>query len=139
MEPVDLENTDKQVPDRLQKIINVLQDYHSKIIQNLTINSQDPDRAKTIVTSELRKIGSRLKLCLKDKNSCPELNIDSEFRGVYEKLDSLRSPWDPNISTLLMEYIDTLFFECPLANTIEHCKRLRMYAQEYGQIVDGTE
>lgn len=140
VEPVKLEEYPTQeIPDRLQKIINILQSYHRELCQDLTLSSQDPDHAKTIVRPALARIGKRLELCLKDKNACPEVNTDTKFREVYENLDKIRNPWDPKISTMMFEYIQMLFFDCPLTHTVEHCNRQRIYAKEYQDVVDGTE
>lgn len=133
MEPVDLQNTTFQVPDRLQKIITVLENYHRRILQENTNNSQHPDHADKKVKSILEQKGRILKLCLLSKENCSELN-DSD---ILQTLDALREPWDPTISTLLMSYIDDLFFNCPLTHTVQHCRRLREYAKEYNVQLDG--
>lgn len=134
MEPMQYANS-QQVPDRLQKILNILEEYHRLLVHTNTSFTQDPSPSHAYVKSLLRQKGALLQNWLKTRQLPP--GVDTDLQEVLEKLKKAIDPWDPNVSTLTQSYVESLFFDCPLTLTLAHCRRLRKQAEEYGTIVDG--
>ncbi len=137
IEPVRYE--EPEVPARLRSIINILEEYHRKLVHDYTSISQNPEPIHNGVAVLLQRRGNLLLNWLKMREILEEAKKDSELLAVIEKLGKEIDPWDPRISTLTQSYVNDLFFECPITLSVAHCRRLRESAKEYAMNTDGEQ
>jgi hypothetical protein len=132
MEPASLEEEYK-VPDRLRGVLTLLENYLRDFMNENTTNSQEPENSMNDAKAELRMKAKYLLHWLKTREV---LSSDPKLAALMKALEKELEPWDPLVSTLTQDYVQTLFVECPPTISLVHCRRLRKEAQEYAPSID---
>jgi hypothetical protein len=134
VKPVELIDSNIQVPDNLRRIITLLENYLRDFMNENTINSQNSQTSLDDAKKELRIKAGILLHYIKTRQ---DIGNDPILSTLMKGLEKELEPWDPRVSTLTQDYIKTLFIECPPTVSLIHCRRLRKEAQEYASPVDG--
>ena len=107
-----------ELPERLQKIIHILEMYKQNLIHNTTIINQNPRNTNSNIKILSRSKGNALIDYLKYNNILEENKKDPEFMEVIHELDAVITPWTSEISTLTPYYIKLMFIEMPLSANV---------------------
>ena len=112
------------IPEKLQNILTILQDHKTRLIEGTTLTTQAPDANVSI---NIKNNGEILLNAL--YNNIPA--NDNSINGVIASIRNSNTPWDPEVSTMIREYIEMLYIQCPLSITAEHCARMKKEAGNY--------
>jgi len=112
------------IPEKLQNILTILQDHKARLIEGTTLTTQDPDANVSI---NIKNNGNILLNALYNNMSTE----DSSIKEVIASIKNCNTPWDPEVSTMVKEYIEMLYIQCPLSITAEHCERMKKDAGNY--------
>lgn len=124
--------TPEYVPEKLQKILNILQEYKTNVVFPITIRSQDPYITDRKVRNITKNIGDTLIDNIKNGSEIKgDLKNDEEFMKVVKEIHDIMVPWTSEISTMVPVYISIMFIEYPSTFTAEHAKRLHDEANEF--------
>jgi hypothetical protein len=119
------------IPEKLQNILMILQDHKTRLIEGTTLTTQAPDANVSI---NIKKHGEILLKAL--FNNIP--TNDNSINEVITSIKNFNTPWDPEVSTMIKQYIEMLYIQCPLSITAEHCERMITDAQNYSSLTDGA-
>ena len=124
------------IDQRLEKILDILIKYHTKLVQQNTLRSQSPTNVNRL-KSLLREKSNAIKQAM--AGSTEELDpSDTELRECLDELSTALSPWTPETSALSRYWCEMMFEEFPLIISPDHMKRLLVSAK-YKEVLDGKQ
>lgn len=119
------------IPEKLENIITILQAHKTKLIEDSTLTTQSPDANVSI---NIKNNGEILLNAL--FNNAP---ANDDIKEVIKSILNFNTPWEPEVSTMIRQYIEMLYIQCPLSITAEHCERMKKDASNYSLLSpDGT-
>ena len=107
---------------RLKNILNILSDYHSRVIQTHSLASQKPEETIQNMKLILEKDGDMIEDYLRWR-TIPNTNN----KDLLECIDSLSKevePWNIQVSSLAPVWCRLMFKEYPMTISPDHISRL---------------
>jgi len=123
-EPYHHIDTPVKVSDRLQNILDILKDYHQKVIQTKTLPSQDPHNTLTQLKGILAEKGDALEEFLRWRVTTPEAKQDSELMACIQLLSPNLDPLHPKVAVLAPRWCHLMFKDYALSIDPTHMMRL---------------
>jgi hypothetical protein len=131
-----------RAPDRLREILEALSQYHQHILQEYTLQTQNPESLH-MLEDVLEQEGKELLRRWNSKSF--DVNRDTDTPALVTCITSVKkniNPWNPHISTLIPYWIDRMFFHSPFTISVDHIDRLHrnsQYSAEGGDDTDAEE
>lgn len=113
------------IQQRLQKILNILIQYHTHLLQKNTLLTQDPNTLIDLRTL-LRKEGQNINhFILYGKYPQKQEAIeDPLLKETLTNLQEVLHPWNAEVSTLSEYWCKMMFTQYPFSISYDHMKNL---------------
>lgn len=122
------------ISERLRNILEILRDYRMRVIQELSLASQNPEETEQTIIQTLAKDGDTIEEFLRWR-TIPSSTNKKELLACIQSLSQHLAPWNIHVSTLAPDWCRLMFKDYPLTISPEHIARLYKNAG----IIDGDE
>ncbi len=125
-----------ELPDKLQKIVNALSEYHKVFLHKKTLNGQEPVKLEDI-RNYLKELCCQICDYIEDSNNIPTLLHNPSFKKMFEDksdyedfkkmFDVLREntgDWDSEVSILVPYWCNLMFVQYPFSISQQHIQNL---------------
>jgi len=109
--------------ERLKGIINVLSNYHQRVVEEHTLQSQDPEATLESLRVVLENDGDILEDFIQWRRF-PSTEIRPQLKKCIDDLANFIDPPDIHVSTLGPQWCRIMFKEHALTISPEHIQRL---------------
>jgi len=118
-----------ELPDKLQKIISAMIEYHKSFLHKNTLNSQEPYKLENI-QKYLKEVCCQICDYIEDSNNIPTLLDDPDFKRLFEFLKEETIEWDSEISVLIPYWCNLMFVQFPFSISQNHIWQLYKNSKE---------
>lgn len=112
-----------ELPDKLQKILSAMIEYHKNFLHKNTLNSQNPNKLE-----EIRKYFKEVccQICdyIENSDNKPTLLQDSDFQKLFQVIQQETNDWDSEISVLIPYWCNLMFVQYPFSISQNHIWQL---------------
>jgi hypothetical protein len=123
-EPKQIDLTiNNNIPEKLEKALLALADYHQAIIQRNTLKTQDPNVLEEIAII-LRQKSKAIHEYLQTSQLPEELSSDTELKSCLEHLKQTNIPYSAYINTMICYWTKLMFEDYPFSISHNHIGQL---------------
>jgi hypothetical protein len=115
------EYNDDGLPERLKAILYALADYHSHLLQKITLETQDPIQVHK--AKDIMKQQAKLILLALEKGNFDDIH-DEKLKQCLEILKSNNTPYTFYVDTMLEYWCNLMFEEYPFSISHNHIQKL---------------
>jgi hypothetical protein len=113
-----------ELPEKLQKILDALAEYHKICLQKNTLNTQEPKKIEDI-RQYFKKVYAEICDYIEDSKNTPTLLQDPDFQKMFGVLKECTREWDADISVLVPHWCNLMFIQFPFTISHNHIQSLR--------------